>query len=56
MNILDTFIYVILSIIFRRPVGRYGIEGPLPPNPWQPPPDQFSRPNPASKTRAKDED
>ena len=51
MNILDTFLWVILSIIYRRPVGRYGFYGPLPPNPWQepplwePPPSRAGRPS-----------
>jgi hypothetical protein len=38
MTVIDTFLWLLLSIIYRRPVGRYGFHGPLPPNPWREPP------------------
>lgn len=47
MNIIDTFLWLILSLIYRRPVARYGFHGPLPPNPWQPPRWEPWRPQPA---------
>ena len=28
MTIVDGFLYVVLSLIYRRPVGRDGFEGP----------------------------
>jgi hypothetical protein len=38
MTVIDTFLWLLLSIVYRRPVGRYGFFGPLPPDPWRAPP------------------
>ncbi len=56
MNILDTFLWLILALIYRRPVARYGFHGPLPPNPWREPPLPGGAPPPRATALRTSED